>query len=80
MIVADTMALAAREPRTELAAPLIEEEEERRPRLGPPALLLFALEAMPSMGPTLANVEFWLLFARRPCAPPLLSLKLNPAR
>ena len=26
------------------------------------------------MGPTLTNVEFWLLFARRPCAPPLLSL------
>ena len=29
---------------------------------------------MPSMGPTLTNVEFWLLFSRKPCAPPLLSL------
>ena len=67
------LALSVRGPRAELAAPLIE-EEERRPRLGPPALLLFALEAMPSMGPTLTNLEFWLLFARRPCAPPLLSL------
>jgi len=67
------LALSVREPRSELAAPLI--EEERKPRLGPPALLLFALEAMPSMGPTLTNVEFWLLFARKPCAPPLLSRK-----
>ena len=68
------LALSVRGPRAELSAPLLEEEEERKPRLGPPALLLFALEAMPSMGPTLTNVEFWLLFARRPCAPPLLSL------
>ena len=59
------LALSVRGPRAELSAPLLEEEEERKPRLGPPALLLFALEAMPSMGPTLTNVEFWLLFARR---------------
>jgi len=59
-------------PRRRLAEPLL--AAERRPRLAPPALLLFLLEAMPSMDPTLGNVEYWLLFARKPCATPLLSL------